>query len=348
MAFKIQESIHNYLKFLENIESCSPLTLKAYKTDLIQAYNYDKINENDSHYLINSSEELWLITRQALNQWSSLSLSSRNRKIATLKSFFSWLYDQKLIDSTMSHRLICPKIPKKIPHFISVDEVASIIDYYKNFAETKTEHQEFCLFTLIYGSGLRISEACHLKWKDISLEQRRLLILGKGNKERVVILPEFCINYLKKYKELYCNESNSQKHTTTNLAGSLGLTDFSSASLSANSKQSRNVGYKKDSKIVATSSSLFVFGHEPLNPRQGYNMIRNCGIKAGLLNPLHPHALRHSFATHLLASGANLRILQKILGHESLQATEKYTHLNVDQLAQTLQRSHPLSKLKKV
>ena len=90
----------------------------------------------------------------------------------------------------------------------------------------------------------------------------------------------------------------------------------------------------------------YAFGEHELNTRTAYEMIRGLGKKVGLMNPLHPHALRHSFATHLLASGANLRTLQTLLGHDSLQATEKYTHLNVDQLARLIEQTHPLAKIK--
>ena len=90
----------------------------------------------------------------------------------------------------------------------------------------------------------------------------------------------------------------------------------------------------------------YVFGETALNPRTAYEMIRQSGARAGLLQPLHPHALRHSFATHLLSSGANLRTLQELLGHESLTATEKYTHLGIDQLARTMERVHPLGNNK--
>ncbi len=97
----------------------------------------------------------------------------------------------------------------------------------------------------------------------------------------------------------------------------------------------------KKKKVL--SMSLF-FGEEPLNTRTAYDMVRKSGVRAGLLKPLHPHALRHSFATHLLSSGANLRTLQELLGHESLQATEKYTHLGIDHLARTMEKMHPLGK----
>ena len=291
MMLNLSNSIANYLKYIENIESCSKLTLKAYRLDLKQAYFQNKSDEL-------SVEMLWNLTRLGLNQWSKLSLASRNRKVATLKSFFNWLYQEKYIEQNYSHLLICPKVPKKIPHFLSVDEVMSVIQHYSMRSLELKETKEITLFILLYGGGLRISEACQLKWSSISFNQRKVMILGKGNKERILILPAFCIDHLKNLKKSYdCD---------------------------------------------------FVFAETALNPRTGYEMIRNCGKKAGLMNTIHPHSLRHSFATHLLASGANLRVLQKLLGHDSLQATEKYTHLNIDSLARTMEKNHPLgnSKLK--
>ena len=91
---------------------------------------------------------------------------------------------------------------------------------------------------------------------------------------------------------------------------------------------------------------VYIFGDKPMDSRAAYALIRTRGAKAGLLRPLHPHALRHSFATHLLSSGANLRSLQELLGHSSLQATEKYTHLSLNQLARTLEKTHPFGDKK--
>jgi integrase/recombinase XerC/integrase/recombinase XerD len=289
MTLKLSDLIAKYLKYMENIESCSKLTIKAYKNDLGQAYD-----QATSDHL--SVESLWNHTRLSLNQWSKLSLASRNRKVATLKSFFNWLYQEKHIQQNYAHLLICPKVPKKIPHFMSVDEVMSVIQHYSLRDLDLKETKEITLFILLYGGGLRISEACHLKWSAISFTQRKLVILGKGNKERILILPAFCIDHLQNLKK---------KH-----------------------------------------DSEFLFSEGAMNPRTGFEMIRNCGKKAGLMNTIHPHALRHSFATHLLASGANLRVLQKLLGHDSLQATEKYTHLNIDSLARTMENNHPLGNIK--
>lgn len=289
----MNELISNYLKYMENIESCSNLTIKAYKNDLAQAYK--DLSESDI-----SPEALWNQTRLGLNQWSRLSLASRNRKVATLKSFFNWLYQEKYIDTNKAHLLVCPKVPKKIPHFMSVDEVMSVIQFYTTREIDLKETREISLFILLYSGGLRISEACVLQWNAISFSTRKITLRGKGNKERIIVLPVFCIDHLKNLKQKTLTDTHTE--------------------------------------------SAFVFGSLALNPRTGFEMIRNCGKKAGLMNTIHPHALRHSFATHLLASGANLRILQKLLGHDSLQATEKYTHLNIDSLARTMERNHPLGK----
>lgn len=292
MNHEIEQLIYKYLKYMENINSASTHTIKAYKIDLEQAYL------NNFKFIVNQDNgtEFFKLTRSAQTRWGPLSPASRNRKIATLKSFLSWLYQEQFLDRNFADQLICPKVPRKIPHFLSMDEVVSVLSFYKNKKTTSdSEKLEFNLFLVLYGGGLRIQEACQLKWSDINFNLRRLSILGKGNKQRLVILPQFCIDHLKNLKQLQ-------------------LTDD------------------------------YIFDQKSLNPRKGYEMIRSMGQKAGLMKPIHPHSLRHSFATHLLSSGANLRTLQSLLGHESLQATEKYTHLSIDSLARLIDQAHPLSK----
>lgn len=291
MTLQIPQLVHDFLKHLSNQKSCSPLTIKAYKKDLEQAFTSATMK----------AEDLLATARKAQSAWSPLTHASRNRKTATLKSFFGWLYDGRIIEKPLADLLVGPKVPKKIPDFISVDEVLSVISYFENFKcldqKTGTQNQkELSLFLLLYGAGLRISEACALKWSAVNLQSRSVRVTGKGDKERIVILPQFCAEKISELKKL--------------------------------------------------APSTFVFGDVALNSRTGYEWIRQIGKKCGLLHSLHPHSLRHSFATHMLASGANLRTLQKLLGHESLQATEKYTHLNVDQLARTMESKHPLSKFK--
>lgn len=274
------------------IKSASPLTLKHYALDLKQAFKYDNCSNLNKIW---TEAELLAAVRGAFNQWAHLSLASRNRKAATLKSFFSWAFDEGLTEKDLSLQITCPKVPKKIPHFLSVDEALAVLKSFDEKADDLLKDK--VLFLLLYGGGLRVSEACHLQWRDIQFPQKVLRVKGKGNKERVVALPSLTLATLQRWK--------------------------------------------KESAFAE-----YVFGEEPLNPRTAYEMVRRSGQAAGLLKPLHPHALRHSFATHLLTSGANLRTLQELLGHESLQATEKYTHLGVDQLARTMEHLHPLGNKK--
>jgi site-specific recombinase XerD len=295
-SLHLDELVDMFLKYLENVETCSPLTLRSYRVDLDQAFL--KTTPHEKNPKADSEADLLAQARAALLRWGHLSPASRNRKSATLKSFFGYLFQQGFIERDLSSQIHSPKVPKKIPNFISVDEVISVLQSFVKDPPSEHLEQEKTLFLLLYGAGLRVSEACGLAWKNVDLNQRVLRILGKGGKERLVALPQ-------------------------NLADQL-------------------------SRFKTTHKTEFLWGHEPLSTRKAYEWIRTRGVKAGLLKPIHPHALRHSFATHLLASGANLRTLQELLGHESLTATEKYTHLGVDQLARTLESHHPFGHHKKV
>jgi len=289
-SLNLQETVSKFIKYLVNVESCSPLTIKAYRLDLSQAFPELKGQEKFTGW---SETELLSRARRALTRWGTLSPASRNRKSATLKSYFGYLYKEGLIERDLAGQIPSPKVPRKIPHFLSVDEVLSVLQSFERDPSPEAVGEKL-LFLLLYGGGLRVSEACELRWGDVDFYSHILRVTGKGNKERIVALPKSLIPLLKKTKRQTKGE--------------------------------------------------FVWGREALNPRVAYDWVRRRGAKAGLLRPVHPHALRHSFATHLLSSGANLRTLQELLGHESLQATEKYTHLGVDQLARTLEQHHPMGE----
>lgn len=289
-GINLQENVSKYMKYMLNVESCSDLTLKAYRLDLGQAFPELQSQEKFTGW---SETELLSRARAALTRWGSLSPASRNRKASTLKSYFGYLYREGVIQRDLASQIPSPKVPRKIPHFLSVDEILSVL---QSFEHDRTEEAagEKLLFLLLYGGGLRVSEACELRWGDVDFYSHILRVTGKGNKERIVALPKSLIPLLKKIRKQTVGE--------------------------------------------------FVWGRAALNPRVAYDWVRRRGVKAGLMRPVHPHALRHSFATHLLSSGANLRTLQELLGHESLQATERYTHLGVDQLARTMEKHHPMGE----
>lgn len=242
---------------------------------------------------LQSDSDLLRTARLALSGWGQLAPASRNRKAATLKSFFSYLYQNGFTETDLAHQIHAPRVPTRLPHFISVDEAISLLK--SSAADLSTQAlRTHCLITLLYGGGLRVSEACQLRWKDV--RENGLLVRGKGQKERLVPVPT--------------------------------LTRATLAQLSHHQPNQRD----------------YIWGAEPLASRRAYQMIRDAGARAQLVRPLHPHALRHSFATHLLQGGASLRALQELLGHESLTATQRYTHLSLEQLTRTMTLHHPLGK----
>jgi integrase/recombinase XerC/integrase/recombinase XerD len=238
-----------------------------------------------------STEQILSLIKSSQARWAKMESSSKQRKVACVRGFLKWLLQESIVGEDFSMRMIAPKVRQKIPHFISVDEALSVIQ--KTPSGTKR-----VLLLLLYGGGLRVSEACGLRWKDLVASARSIRVEGKGGRERVVALPEFC------WKEL---------------------------------------------QALERSAAYVLGGDRALSTRQAYQWVREAGESADLLKPLHPHALRHSYATHLLTSGADLRVLQELLGHRSLAATQKYTHMSLDHLARVMENHHPLSasKLKK-
>jgi integrase/recombinase XerC/integrase/recombinase XerD len=278
-----------FLKEMDEIGQASPHTLKAYKKDLEQAF------EGTLDLPLPNESELLHQIKEAQIKWGALQLASRQRKAATMKAFLDWLFRRKLITSPLNERIESPKVPRKIPNYLSVDEVLHLFEYVKTF-DTNDPKKNFyiALLFLLYGGGLRVSEACHLRWDRIRLNSSEVCILGKGSKERWVALPN-------------------------------------------------RVGI-----VIRALPKLgdYIWGHQPLNERIAYSWVRKLGKESGLRTPLHPHALRHSYATHLVSAGINLRTLQELMGHSSLASTEKYMHLSIDQLARTLESHHPLARRK--
>jgi site-specific recombinase XerD len=301
-----------YLKYLEFSKTSSTHTSKSYAKDLQQFFGpigvtkilysgdfhecFFQWDETNPSLPPTLDELLLTLIPTALTGWSGLAPASRQRKGAVLKSFFGWLYSEKLINRNLADRVQLVKVPTKIPHFISVDEAVALLRAKHDLVSAgERPWSELILLLLLYGGGLRISEACNLKRTDLSASAHTVRVLGKGSKERIAVLPDLFWRALR-------------------------ATDF---------------------------SGEYLFGLSPLNTRTAYEIVRQSGRDAGLLKPLHPHALRHSFATHLLTSGSDLRVLQELLGHSSLTATQKYTHLSLDHLARSMEKHHPLSGPKK-
>ena len=234
--------------------------------------------------------------KKSFKKWAKLSPATRNRKYACVKSFLKWLFIKGFINKDLQAQIRLPSLPHRLPYYLSVDEALCLVQTV--YRKVQSDHQDndcrdFLLILLLYGGGLRVSEACGLKWEQVDFEKGVVRIKGKGGKQRLCVLPKLALTHLRRYK-------------------------------------------KKTGLVFAPSFSV----------RKAYDRVKYWGKRAGLNKPLSPHVLRHSFATHLLNSGADLRSLQELLGHESLSSTQKYTHLQMSHLARILETRHPLKSRK--
>lgn len=299
---KLRPFVLKYLDSLKNVEAYSVHTLRSYRVDLGQAF--DLLTAPDSEVLSTplptrlglTEDQLLAACRLAMTNWSRLAPASRNRKAACLKSFLNWLFEKQIISRDLALHVHGPKVPHRLPHHLSVDEATALLKSLEMQIATAPSEgdrvkttEDLALILLLYGGGLRVSEACNVKWRDVDASARVIRIMGKGGKERLIALPQRVLTVIR--------------------------------------------------ELPRTGD--YLFGEAPMPTRRAYEHVRIQGARAGLLQHLHPHALRHSFATHLLTSGANLRTLQELLGHSSLQATQRYTHIGIDQLARTMEKFHP-------
>jgi integrase/recombinase XerD len=230
-----------------------------------------------------------------------ISASSQSRKLSALKSFHKFLLLEKYTKNNIAKLISNPKQEKKLPTVLSIEEIDVLLKSLSN--ETPIEIRNKAMIELTYSSGLRVSELVGLRLSDFHPEMGFIEILGKGNKTRIVPVGEEAIDCL-------------------------GL-------------------YLKDArpKLAKSKSENYLF----LNKREGKSMSRQAffeiikekALRAGITKSISPHKLRHSFASHLLERGIDLRLIQELLGHEDISTTEIYTHVNNTRLKQVYLSAHP-------
>lgn len=263
-----------------------------------------------------------------------LTAASVARKVSALKRFYLFLESDGFIKDNPSLELELPKLEKKLPKSLSAKEIFKMLDY------VKKDLSEFgvklsCMLEVLYASGLRVSELVSLRISDIGeVEQggkkvlrNYLIVKGKGEKERIAPLNDAAISSLRKYLELRYN---------------LGLADskwlFPGVIRAKKDKDIKiNIDSRKKQLILSKDKHL---------TRQRFNqMLKELAIKVNIdPNKVHPHVIRHSFATHLLNNGVDLRVLQELLGHSDISTTEIYTHVEDLKLKDLVFGAHPLGK----
>jgi integrase/recombinase XerD len=229
---------------------------------------------------------------------------SQARILSGIKAFYSFLVFEDLIPDSPAALIQGPVLPRKLPSFLEVHEVEKILECLEN--DGADAIRDKMIVELLYGGGLRVSELSNLLISQIYAEAAYLRVTGKNNKERLVPIGEEALNAIQKYKEMV----RDYIHIKPGFSDHLLL-----------NKAGKNL------------SRISIF-----------NIVVRAGKMAGIKKKISPHTFRHTFATHLLEGGADLRLIQEMLGHESITTTEIYTHLDMQYLQQVIREFHPRSK----
>lgn len=225
--------------------------------------------------------------------------------MSTSRAFFRWLFETQRISSNPATGLRNPKQAQKLPAFLTEEESHALLELPPALDFPSARLR--CMLELLYASGLRVSELTGLDLQDLLREERTLRVLGKGNKERLVPFHESAAETLDAYL-------------------------------------AHRKGFLVEKGLPPTAALFLNQRGGRLTPTSVRTFLGKALEEVALRAKISPHALRHSFATHLLNRGMDLRAIQELLGHASLSTTQRYTHLNLEQLAKTYESAHPRAR----
>ncbi len=302
------EAIERFLLYLKNIKACSPYTLRSYRTDLEQFVHFveNRASQSAQHKeqcsAVASVEPL--VVREYLGSlYGRLKRTSIARKLSVVRSFFRFLEKEDPDCGNPAAGIGTPKLERVIPPYLPVDDVFRLLE--RPDREKPLGTRDLAILEVLYSCGFRAGELASLNLRDVDFHGRLVKVTGKGNKERIVPIGRKAISAVKEYLE-----------KTGGLRGKTG--------------------------VLLPESPLFInFRGGRLTTRSMGRIIKKYVIEAGLPSDISPHSMRHSYATHLLDGGADLRSVQELLGHESLSTTQKYTHVSIDRLMEVYDKAHP-------
>lgn len=293
--------IKDYIDYTKYERKLSKETSKNYEYDLMHFSMFLEDNKNEYNL-----SDITSIKQSIIEDYLSyLNTNKDSRTIArnmtSLNNFFKYLMIEKVIEVNPCEFIDRPKLSKKLPNVLSVEEVDKLLDIKLN---TRFDYRNKAMLELLYSSGLRISELVNLTTRDIDFTNSIVRCFGKGSKERIVPINEYSLYYIKLYYDM------------------------------------RDTFFK--GKI---NDYLFLNNHGKELTRQGFNKILNKILEEkNIKKEVTPHTLRHSFATHMLNGGADLRSIQILLGHSDISTTKIYTHISREKIKNDYEMYHPRSK----
>ncbi len=300
MIDNINKKILDFLKCLKNEKNYSKYTIINYGKDLKL---FEKFLEEEKISDIKKID--YKIIRQYLSFLYDFDYENKTiaRNLSTIRSFFKYLMKENIIKNNPMTLIENPKLDKKLPKVLNSIEVDDILNIPDN--ETPLGQRDSLILELIYSTGIRVSELVNIKIQDIDFNDKKIIITGKGNKERIVLFG----NVLLKKLNLYLNDGRK--------------------------------------KLIKNSIDYLVLNSQgnKITSRGVELIIDKILKKGGITYKISPHTLRHTFATHMLNNGADLKTVQELLGHESLSTTQIYTHVSNERLRTVYLNTHPRGKM---
>jgi len=298
----MQEVFNRYVNYLEAERNVSPYTVRNYTHDLLDFFQFLKAKEIGSLKDVDKP-----VLRDFLSHLMEQGLvkASIARKLSAIRSFYRYLLREGMVPTSPVATTSSPKLDRRLPSFLTIEEVERLLE--APDLSKPDGLRDRALLELLYASGLRVSELVSLNLEQINLNTNEIRVLGKGAKERVVLIGRPAAEALNVYL-------------------SQGRPELSGKKL---------------------SNALFLNRYgERLIERRVQRILEKYAIIAGIDKRVHPHLLRHTFATHLLDGGADLRVVQELLGHADLSSTQIYTHVTKSQARKVYLSAHPRAQEK--
>ncbi|MCM8772475.1 MAG: tyrosine recombinase XerC [Candidatus Omnitrophica bacterium] len=292
----MKQLLNKFIEYIANQKNYSKNTVKSYRKDINQfieflknekIYDFERVEYDDFIKFIGKLKNF------------NLKEKSISRKISAIKSFYKFLASRKYINKNPSLLIKTPKIPDRLPDFLTYNEIVKLIESVPKNDDWLTLRDR-AILELLYSTGIRVGELVNLRVGDVNLIEEIIKVRGKGKKERIVPVGSFALNCLIEYMEKRPNKN--EEYLFLNKYG------------------------------------------KRLTERSVERILEKYSKRSGLSKKVTPHVLRHTFATHLLDRGADLRFVQELLGHERITTTQVYTHLTVEKLKEFYNKFHPRNK----
>ncbi len=317
----IQTLVDRYEVFLRVEKNVSLHTQRNYLSDLLQFFAFieQPTAQAEPRTISVAQIDYHLIQAFLATLHQNHKKSSIGRKLSAIKSFFRFLVREGEVERDPTLQLASPKKDQPLPTYLAIDDMFRLLDAPP--PDSPTGLRARAILEVLYSCGLRVSELVNLNWADIDRNLEVIRVTGKGNKERIVPIGRQALNTLD------CYRAQIPALVTPKKARSASATATTAISASPSSSPYPAIFLNRRGGRLTTRSIARIVSQ----------YAQECGIafKAS------PHALRHTFATHLLDAGADLRAIQELLGHSSLSTTQKYTHLNLDRLMEVYDKAHP-------